>query len=323
MRRGAIAIVVVAGLAALCFAGRRHADRNQSRAVALLRWADVCQRVVPHTGRLVTTLFLGASPITTEVRITRVSPGHSRIEYLSPPLKGVCAIEEGDHIWRYDPSRRVVYADEQAPAPAAHPAQALALLLRNYRPVVTGSALVAGRPAVRLELDDRRSRRRARVFWVDIVKGLILRREEYRHDGALSVRTFYRQIQFAPPEPLWPEMPLPSVRVVHHPVALRVSPPAAALRPRYVPEGYEYLGAVGSQCGCSCGSPVVNLRYFDGLRMISVFRCQHSQSAPAGGSESVLLPNGSLVRLVRGAVTIFVVGEADPKELRRMAESLP
>jgi negative regulator of sigma E activity len=322
IRRSILAIVVGALLLSLFVAARRHGARAQVQAAGLLQWAEHAQHTVPHTGLLVTTTFLGTATLTSEVRIARLGPGRCRIDYLSPPLQGVYAIEDGHRIWRYDPIRGVVYTDEQPMRQVLHPRQRFALLLRNYLPLLAGRARIAGRDALRLELVHRRSRQRARLFWVDAATGLILRHDEYQHDGVLSARTAYREVSFAPPSARVLRVAHPGVPVVRHTVApLPEELLAWVVRPRYAPPGFVFEGASGSQCACSCGRPVAHLHYFDGLRSVSVFQCGHG-GATAGGRDPVPLPHGNLVRVDRRGATFFIIGDAEPQELRRMAESL-
>lgn len=328
IRRSAVAAIVVLLLLAIASVARIEDRRAPMRAEALLRWVDARRGHVPHVAVVMTTTFLGEQALTATARLLCRGDHHSRIEYLTPPLKGVVAIEEGTRV-RHEGSRSpamlVASGSECASAVGRH-RRRLELLLRNYEPRHLGGGHTAGRPVRRLLLIHRYTHHVARRWWVDADTGLILRAEDCRADGTVGVRTVYRQVEVLPPPGGWDaRASLPgAVEPVAEPVTEagllhRLGLPG--IRPRYVPLGYECEALSETHCGCPCREPIAHLQYSDGLRALSVFASRHG--SPLAEPVVVTLPLGDMLRLHhRGAEFVFI-GEAGLPELRRMARSLP
>lgn len=327
IRRIVIAAVVVLLLLALASLARVEDRRAPMRAETLLRWIDARRGRVPHTAVVATTTFAGDRAITATARLVCTGDHRSRIEYLTPPLKGVVAIQSGGRIQREGgPSPGLLMAST-APceeAPARHQRR-FELLLRNYEARDLGSARAAGRPARRLLLIHRHTHHVARRWWIDPETGLILRAEDFRADGTMGVRTVYREVRLLPARPA-ESAPAPL------PYAAEVPPPLAeaellrylglpGIRPRYVPVGYEYEAFSHARCGCPCGEPVAHIQYSDGLRALSVFASRHlsAEAEPV----AVMLPVGDMLRLRHRGVAFAFLGEVGLPELHRMARSLP
>ena len=327
-RRRIAAIVCVLALLGAAGAARHSARQTRLRAQALLLWSDAAQDRIPHTGRLVTSTYAGNRPVTSEVSILRVGPQRSRVEYLTPPMRGTVVIEDGGLTLRYDPLQNVLHAERPRSLDETQRRRYLAQLMRNYPPRFLRRAFVAGRPAVGLELAHRLTGRVARRLWVDEATGLVLRSQDYRLDGQVVTATTYQEVRYGGPIPMPLAMPSPTrLRVVHHeapPVAeadLTRAFGAAILRPRYLPEVFAYEGSFRGRCSC-CGDPMAQMLYSDGLRSISVFQCAHGLP-PGQFGEVVSLPQGGMARVQHRGRTFILVGDATAGELRRMSQSLP
>ncbi|HHX38456.1 MAG TPA: hypothetical protein GX715_00695 [Armatimonadetes bacterium] len=327
IRRSVVAAAVVLLLLALASLAWVEGRRAPMRAEALLRWIDARRGRVPHTAVVVTTTFAGGRAITTTARLLCTGDRRSRIEYLTPPLKGVVAIQHGGRIHREGgptPGLLMASATPCEETPSLHQRR-FELLLRNYEARDLGGARAAGRPARRLLLIHRHTHHVARRWWVDPDTGLILRTDDFRADGTVGVRTVYREVKLLPPHRA--ERVQASI-----PYAPEVPPPLAeaellrylglpGIRPRYVPVGYEYEAFSHTRCGCPCGEPVAHIQYSDGLRALSVFASRHlsAEAEPV----AVMLPVGDMLRLRHRGVAFAFLGEVGLPELHRMARSLP
>jgi len=218
-----------------------------------------------------------------------------------------------------------------------------ALLRRNYTLRPAPNRTIAGREAGGLRVVRRRSGRTAEAFWIDQPQRLILARRSYDADGHLVSETELTQVRDAAqaekalaeatahlPKPV-PERPLTDAEF-----AERAG--FAPLRPAYVPEGYEEVGLFGQTC--PHGRTYAELRYFDGLRVMSIF--ERPGGGPGGGqgrgfghgrgqkahaetAEPVLVDEGQAktVRVRRGAVRVFVTADLTQQEILRVVNSLP
>lgn len=326
-RRGATATAIVLLLLAVAALARMEDRRAPMRAEALLRWADARRGDVPHAAVVVTTTFLGGQALTATARLVCSGDHQSRIEYLTPPLKGVVAVQDGIQVRREGgspPGMRMASGAPCARTVVRH-RRRLELLLRNYEPRDLGGAHAAGRPVRRLLLVHRYTHHVARRWWVDAETGLILRAEDCRADGTVGVRTVYRQVEvLAPPSvcdtrahlPYAAESPSP---ISEKEILRRLGLPD--IRPRYVPIGYECEAFSEARCGCSCGEPITHIQYSDGLRALSVFASRHgpAEAEPV----AVPLPLGDMLRLRHRGIAFVFIGEAGLPELHRMARSLP
>lgn len=329
IRRWFLALASILFLLLVLIVSRRDAVRSPEIAAALLYRAETTQERMPHSGVLVTTTYTAAGPITMEARLARLGPGRVRVEYLSAPMQGVLLVEDGDRSWRFDPAQGTLITEN---APAVMDAEArtrhLRLVLRNYVPQLLGRGRVASRPTHRLALISRRHGRVARKLWIDGPTGLALRWEEYEPGGRLVTRTLYRRVEFGPPPAAHVFLSPPAVaQVVRNEVREAPDPLLmqqsgfTGVRPAYVPPGFEFDGCTLGRCACSCGAPVMHLRYTDGVRSISVFESPHTAPV-AAAPEVIATAQGRMVRVGYGNGTFVFIGDLD-EELLRMARSLP
>ncbi|HEX2999671.1 MAG TPA: sigma-E factor regulatory protein RseB domain-containing protein, partial [Armatimonadota bacterium] len=196
IRRLLIALVCVLSLGMVLAMARRNHPQDQRYARALLFRADAAQDQIPHTGILVTASYLGARPLITEARVACAGEERSRIEYLTPPMRGLLILDDGVRSWRYDPQRGILYAECHCRTFEERRRRNLALLLRNYQPRFHGEATVAARPALRLTLCSNYGGRVAKRLWMDSDTALVLRSEAFHPNGALLSRTAYREVNF-------------------------------------------------------------------------------------------------------------------------------
>jgi negative regulator of sigma E activity len=162
---------------------------------------------------------------------------------------------------------------------------------RNYTARVTGEATVAGRQTRVVEITPRDGGEPAWRLWVDRETGLALKRERYNYAGELTMATEYLSLHFGAPAPA-ELFAIPSgwARKERDGAGARLSVEALSKRvgfevaqPGYLPSGYVLVGGYLGH-GLDRGPGMAELRYTDGLRLMSVFE------RPGGAEEDSTAP---------------------------------
>jgi outer membrane lipoprotein-sorting protein len=329
--------------------GARNLEPWAKDAWPIVERAFSACALVDHVARQTTTVYTGTRPVTTQVEVAYRSPCLSRIVFLSPPLKGVTVLDDGERTVRLDPLHAMVVVGTSAMAAASdtpgasgreagkqaeqqREKQRLALLEQNYRAIFTGAEKIAGRLAYRVELRPRHPGNPWKRLWIDRRSGVILASEDYdgqsrrtrasrveqiefRREPFNAVRPSPSLIHFARPEPATETEVRPREKISQA-VGFKV------LQPTYLPPGYRWEASYLYGCQCGCGVPAARLQYVDGLNTISVLQCGHRcQHESDCGFRP--LPQGSAVRVIAGDNTVVVTGELDRRELVKIAKSLP
>jgi outer membrane lipoprotein-sorting protein len=162
---------------------------------------------------------------------------------------------------------------------------------RNYDARVVGGATVAGRPCDIVQVSPRGRGRPVWRLWLDRHTSFALKRERYNIEGTLTSGTEYREITFG--TAVSPELfVIPSgwkvvdrdgsgARLEITELERRVG--FSLKTPRYLPRGYVFLGGYvqrrrhGDDAASSAPRPgleMAELRYTDGLRVLSIFQRQ-------------------------------------------------
>ncbi|MDH7568609.1 MAG: sigma-E factor regulatory protein RseB domain-containing protein [Armatimonadota bacterium] len=292
---------------------RAGEDRSLGAAEReVLRLMDAGRRV-NFAGKQLVTLVFGRRRAQASVAVWQYD-GWLRTEVLSPgPMKGRVVLERGRH--RFE---KRAGDTEWQPRPGGAPPSPWRML-RNYKVRVVGSAPIAGLPTTILEVKNRRTDTLARKFWVDKTKGVVLRTEVYNWAGLLMSSVEFQEIDYGA------RLCKSDFEV---PEALLAPPPPDGLpedapevpRPRYVPEGYVLAGppsGVRTDRGAA-----VHFRYSDGLNAISVFVRKLKPGEPRPPHWGRFPgPFSGAVQRVKGDYRVTVIGDLDPAELARMAES--
>jgi outer membrane lipoprotein-sorting protein len=326
-------VLIVAGIGALSAAGYwLTRPRPVDAMPVVLRSLRACS-LVDHIARQTTIVYAGTRPVRTEVEISYRNPCLRRMVFLTPPLKGVTILDDGERTVRLDPdpkrARVVVGRTSDAPERMA---ERRALLERNYRARMTGEETIAGRRAYRIELRSRHPGNPWKRLWVDKETKILLASEDYDGAGRRTRESRVERISFErePKGSLRPSAELVK-RAKREPAEeTEIMPPSeiskavgfTVLQPSYIPAGYELEAAFVYSCQCGCSVPAARLQYGDGLNTISILQCGHlchheSACGPRG------LPQGEGVRVVAGENTIVAVGELVRGELEKMAKSIP
>jgi hypothetical protein len=274
-------------------------------------------------------------------------------------------LDDGHRLWQVDPASqtaaRIGSSDRKIDWD---------LFLENYSVKPGSSAVVAGRPASEVRVVSRRyPRRTAMELWIDPGTRLILRRLTYDADGHLVASTELTRV--SPASDLDPsELAIPAAWTKLDPeeAAVRMSEDDFEQRagfaprwPSYVPQGFQKRGLYANTC--PHGRYYAELRYTDGLRVLSVYEHRprgrggmggrgggppwsRSEGADGGGgrrqgrgqgrgqgphhfgqpdARPVLIDRGQAktVRQRRSEMMVVVTGDLTEQRIRKVIESIP
>ncbi len=186
-------------------------------------------------------------------------------------------IDDGEHLIHLLPRRQTALVYDR-------PGLAVdrALAERNYQARVVGDAGLAGRKAQIIEIAPKGGGRVVLRLWLDKETGFALRRERYNVEGRLSSGTEYTRVEFGPTiaaEVFTIPAGWQTVRAAETEAGLSAEQLSMRLGfrvrlPAYVPTGYVLVGGYEKQWG-RWRMRAAELRYTDGLRILSVFQHRH------------------------------------------------
>lgn len=262
-------LLVVAAVAAGALVSVRQ--RGEARAGELVRHSLAAERTVRAKGTLRSGIL--ARGRWHEIRVQQMRDGARSVTSYSHTPKGVRIVDTGKDVVRVDDDSKRAVVMGFSPAPP-HPDA----VLRNYRPIIEGDTVQAGRSADLLALRSRHHCRLAKRVAVDRQTGFPLRTQTYSADGQLASESVYESVQFDPPlDPKAFEVPAGYARIGRRPERRQLSPSepppsldgGKAVLPTYVPEGYQleayYVGPGRHVVG------LVEIRYTDGLKDLSLY----------------------------------------------------
>jgi outer membrane lipoprotein-sorting protein len=240
----------------------------RSDPARLLRAAAGADQRLSYTGIRIVQASDGDGDAERRVHVWHLAPDQTRTEYMSPD-GGNILLECGAARWFYSAHRGSWRPVEWHASPPY-----LDLLFRNYRVRWQGSDMVAGRRVVRLAIEPRHPGNPDKRVWIDPTCQMVLREEVRDYGGHVVASSRFetfeliRELSASLFEP-------PAAPAVHsHSAEL----PYSALRPRYLPPGYQEVRQSGLRRGHGDG---VFLLYTDGLGAISLFEFRReSGSAP-------------------------------------------
>ncbi|MGQ9731452.1 MAG: sigma-E factor regulatory protein RseB domain-containing protein [Candidatus Zipacnadales bacterium] len=216
------------------------------------------------------------------------------------------------------------------------------LLTANYAIRTVGRQRIAGVETLKIAVVNRRTGRLAEVFCIDPHTRLMLRRQTWDADGHEVMLTEVTRVLHHPRVNLGEE--LRKSELEHH-----VSPKITEVpltdaqcetqlgfrprRPSFVPSGYQEIGVYARVC--PQGRQYAEVRYFDGLRILSIHERAPGGRGPSYGrgwgrhrrvdSEPVLVDQGlaKTVRYLRHDLRIFVTGDLTLPEIIQVVKSIP
>jgi hypothetical protein len=262
-------------------------------ALSLYRLSLAADETFAYSGRKYLTEWHEDDRIFASVEdVSHEPPASDLTVYLAPrSRKGRQVLQVHNEFWTYVPdSRMIVHSfmptDESPPEQTAR----FGLLLKNYSLSVSPKpTTVAGRKAFEVSIKPPTPGRPYALLWIDPTTGVVLRREEYHSDGALSSVSYFGEIHFHPKFTADEFLPGKwngrGARIVDQPMhqdAL-VSPtrlPAsfvgkAVMAPSL--NGFELQKVTILRSG---GNEVLHLLYSDGLNPLSVYEAPKRGKAP-------------------------------------------
>lgn len=339
--RLAIVSLVLVAAAVLAFEVKRPGLGTYPNAAWIVRRAEEHATKHNYSATAQTKFCYRGKLVTSDVKILHKQPRKFRMEYASPPLRGVVIGNDGECMWRYDPELERLSISSEAPS-CLNPTGRLDLLLHNYRIEKVGEEEVAGRRAYSLVVKAKSSGDVKKRLWVDAKTYVVLRREDYDSRGRLQSATRFNTIQYVDdlPDSQF-EAPTDKYRVVSR-QALGETMSSAELSkalgfavrtPRYVPAGYKLEGYKLYKCPCECGHESAYTRYVNGLDSISIFessvqsgcaregRC-HPPDAHRETCEVRDADHGRLASFDWKGRSFVILADVSSRELREIASSL-
>lgn len=349
MRRRLVLISVAgAGVCAALAVAFLLRDAQDAKAVALLRATLAAGRATDFTATEVIERLAHGKLVKMQARLLRHGNRSARI--FKRGQQEFIVIDTGTQLLRLEPKRHRVTTIQKLGKPSDEKK-----LLQNYRPRLIGRETVAGRSAHVLTLTNRHTGNLAGKLWIDADRHIVLQRESLNAEGKLVNRTTLTDIRFGPPEQ---PIPSPSPHCKREPVARDVRPVSIRdaqqalgeplLVPSYLPAGYDLQGIY--EIETSGGAKAVELRYNDGLKVLSVYehrrgymgrhrpergespgirrgprRGRNGRPPSSRGSHMPVLLNRGAVKMVRAFendVTVVIVGDLTSRDISRMASGM-
>lgn len=274
--------------------------------------------------------------VVSDIKMYHKKPNKCRIEYCTPPLKGLVVGSDGRCAWRFDPGLRKVVVQPRESTGCMDRDTGMRLLLDNHCVEAAGDRIVAGRPARVLVVKSRSGEIRKRLC-VDASTCVTLRSEDYDDRGTMRSSTEFKSIRYTDdlPDSLF-ACPKNAAPIVTRPSGKTMSLPdlSKALGfqvkvPQYVPRGYKLDGYRLYPCPCRHGHKSAYIRYTNGLNSISVFETKGDSCCARmmvrGSCESCSLDADNREHMATrsvGGKLLVTVGDVRPSELDKIVNSI-
>lgn len=307
---------------------------------AIVRKAYTEGRRVALTGRQQIRMpGEGGKTLQFDAQVTQSPEGKIKIEYLTPPLKGVTIWDDTERIYRYNPRRKRLRVATTRGAGDDTEIR----LLENYHLRFHGVGKVAGRKAVAIEMHPRSESSRWKRIWVEPTTSVILASEEFGKGQDLLRSTRFMELRYLAAD----EMPAastfqPSEELVKKfgsarpgDTSTRFTPEQLSKLigfqvrvPKWLSPGYELRGAYQTPCTCARTHQAARLEFTDGLNTISLFECAHPQCISttncfARGANADLAVSHEY-KSGKERMYLLAVGIAPREDLKRMInETVP
>lgn len=243
-----------------------------------------------------------------------------RLEWQSPPvMSGDILVDTGAQVWRYLRSENTAIGTRSTVGEADWER-----ISGRFDAKVVGVGEQDGRAAWQLALEPRGENRIVRKLWIDRVKGILLRLEQFDARGQLVKTIALRDVRFgAVPADRFRWSPPAGAQITRMDGTLWTSLAPAQRAASWLrapsqstlPRGYILESAIVDAKGAK-GQGEVWLRYTNGLNRFSVFE-QRAPEAP----ERALQRVGSAWFWTRGGIR-FVVAGLDEANVKELANSL-
>lgn len=310
-----------------------HSNGDESER--LLRSAVSSPGKYSYAAVGLTTSRCHGNQLISKIKVYHLRPSSTRIEYISGPLKGVVAAEDGHASWRCDPvTRKMVVSQCCVNLDAG---RQLDLLVANHTVDAQASADIAGRASTLLVVRTTSGTIRKRL-WIDRSTFVTLRTEDYDSAGQVESSTEYRTITYVDtiPASLFKQGRCSGGMAVKCMDAKTISLPELVKAvgfqiriPKYIPAGYRLDGYRVHNCPCARQHKSAYIRYTNGLSSISIFELPSNNSGCSccsgmSASKSCCVKQGDCGQQASVTVdgrSIVVIGDLGQDELERIAKS--
>jgi len=335
VRNAALAAIALFALAGL-------APARADDAARLLRQAISAPTTTSFVGE-VQTLEIGESQTQASVyRIEHRAPDLTRRWYLAPQsLYGDSILTHGEHRYSIDVQRNRVIVDENdAIDDQVAMDDNFGLLTTNYRAESAPNETVAGQPCNVVMLENKHTGQTVMRIWMDAKTHLVLQKERYAANGALTSQTRFSNLRYTTAIPAQVfQVPSGFTQVKGSRHLQPSSDVNAAVKtagfraqsPRYLPEGF--IPVTGDVTDVN-GVRTLHLLYSDGIRTISLFENEKDVAIDLSHytAKSVRFENHDAQYVEQGPITLLswseaglhfaLVGELSRTELIKIAASV-
>ncbi|HET9028744.1 MAG TPA: DUF4367 domain-containing protein [Candidatus Aquilonibacter sp.] len=314
----------------------------QASPTALLRAAIAAPKHLSYTGEVQVLRFGTQRSEAAIYRIEHRAPDLTRRWYLAPQnLYGDSVISRGETTYSIDVKRdRVIVAQDDAIDDQVAEDDNFAVLASNYNAAFAPDEQYDGRPVRVVVLTNKYTGQTTMRLRIDAKTNLVLAKETYAANGALSTQVRFQQIRYAQQIPAGvfdvpkgmhvvqgPSRGLPSSDLQHVIAAAGF----AAHGPKYLPEGFT---PVEGDVVDIKGIRTLHLLYSDGIRTVSLFQNQgasdigfesyHASSTKIENHEAKYVEDGATTLLAwsESGLHFTLVGELSLGELEKIASSV-
>jgi outer membrane lipoprotein-sorting protein len=323
---------------------RAPANAAAVSGAALYREAIAADDHVSYYATLTTIVYEGDHAESTVARIDHRAPNLWRMWYMAPAdAYGRLLVSNEQEVYQYEPSEnRVISHDWSTTAPGVALPVDIDAVLKNYNVEVGPGSPIVGRPTLVLSLVSRYNGNVVQRIWIDDATKLIMRREDYNAEGAVTMQTTFDSLKIGanfPPGLFALTVPKGMTLVRGFDYGKSTQNTAQLLKiakftfamPRYLPEGFSLLsGSVAERNGVQ----TVQLVYGDGLRTFSLFENATARlpnfdpttpkpvKVGSWAGEYADLDGQTLVSWNAGGLNLTVVGDLSEKESASIGASI-
>lgn len=319
------------------------AARAQTDPTALLREAIQAPRNVSFVGQVQDVEFGQSKAEASIFRVEHAAPDATRRWYLAPQtLYGDSIVSRGDTSYEVDVKHdRIIVSTDDAIDDQVALDDNFGLLTKNYRAIMAPDDTVAGRRALVVLLVNKYTGQTVMRVWLDAQTKLVLEKERYAANGAVSHQMRFEQIRyvhalpsaiFALPSRGFARIEGPSHGTPSNDLAGAVRTAGfQALGPKYLPEGFFPVAATVTQIK---GVRTLHVLYSDGIRTVSLFENARGAAvdlsrftvhdARVGNHSAQYVETGPTMLLAwaQAGLHFALVGELARDELLKIASSI-
>ncbi len=250
----------------------------------------------------------------------------SRIRFTSTALMGIEWVTAGNDVWQYDPQEQAWLHTQAPPGMTLGLSERLDKMFTNYTVEPIGEDRIAGERCSVYDILPKQFGNPSRRLYIHEDTRLPLRTENVNGMGQRVNVSYFERIEFRRSLPGADfRGPGRGERIVEDSVTregpysiaqAERSAGIAATEPGYMPDGYEFVGAVVLTQGQTGG---IQLQWFDGLSLISLFKQPAGADMPKTGWERF---QANAVTWVADGYVYSLIGDVTPAELSRIRDSV-